>query len=157
METKTLSTLTHNIASKIFSGSFFDFENFIKNADCNDYIKLSHFNFFYSYPEFGMKWKNGKNCQFHQVNTKCHLCGAMPERNYAGVGTINVLHNGVSDKEILVNDGFEIKRGVKIYKSKRVKNTPRLSQMILLCNNHVDGYFMFNNRKINTVGQIALF
>jgi hypothetical protein len=139
-----LTTLTYNLALRIRSGPSWDLDKFVKEASCCDYMLFPHYNFFYSYPDWGTQWKNGKESEFHRVETFCHLCGAKPERNYAGIGCLYLLNNGIGDEEILVSDGCYIKRGKRVLRTKYVKNTPRLSPMILHCENCVDSYFYWD-------------
>lgn len=134
----TVSTLTLNVALAIGGNKIFNqIGKFSKEANENEYTMFTHYNFFYSYPI-------GKDCQFHQVNTKCHLCDHTPERNYAGVGTIYLLNNGVCNDDILIPNGHKIERGRKVLLTKYVKNTPSLSRMILLCENHIKDYFQWS-------------
>jgi hypothetical protein len=130
----TVTTITVNVALAIGGPEIFNqIQKFAAEANENNYTLFTHKNFFYSYPVFGKSWKN-KDCEFHRVNTKCHLCDYMPERNYAGYGHIYVLNNGICNPDILVRD-----RQTK--KWDYVPNTPRLSRMILLCQDHIKGYF----------------
>lgn len=134
---RTITTITAALANTI--GHPAELQKFIAEANCNHYTMFTHQNFFYSYPEFGKDWSNGKMCEFHRVNTKCHLCDWQPERNYAGYGTIYLLNNGVSKKTILIYEGIGKNRVTKL-----VPNTHSLSRMILLCPKHISGYFEFN-------------
>lgn len=134
------TTLTYNVAEKIRSGASFELDEFVKNGSCCEYINLCHYNFFYSYPEWQKKWPNGQEQQFHRVDIKCHLCDYRPDRNYAGVGSIYLLNNGIGDSEIMV-----LNRKTK--ENEIVKNTPRLSRMICLCHKHIKGYFPFSLNK----------
>lgn len=52
---------------------------------------------------------------------------------------ITIAEDGVSDKTILTYEGVGRNR-----KAKLIPNTPRLSQMILLCPKHIAGYFEFD-------------
>lgn len=146
----TISTITLKVALAIGGAEIFNrIGDFSKNANDNHFTQFTHSNFYYSYPEFGKKWTNNNDhCQFHRVNVKCHLCDHTPERNYAGIGTIYVLNNGICNDEILVSTALKVKdRGVEIIRGKKlqtfeyVKNTPRLSRMILLCKEHTASYF----------------
>lgn len=144
---RIISTITLPIAMALNSSAFSDIEEFAKYADCNEYTMFTHRNFFYSYPECGKKWTNGKDCEFHRVNVKCHLCGYTPERNYSGVGIMFLLNNGYGDEDILVVKSWQKKRGVLIPIKERIANTPSLSRMIILCQNHVAGYFKWRQNK----------
>jgi hypothetical protein len=133
----TISSITLKVALEIGCAEIFNqIEKFSKEAHENNYTSFTHYNFFYTYPQ----------CEFHQVNTKCHWCGEMPERNYAGIGTINILNNGICNDLI-------------ISKKQYIKNTPRLSQMILLCDKHVGSYYKWspNNQKKKELLQLTLF
>jgi hypothetical protein len=145
---RTITTITLSVALAIGSSELFDqIERFSKEANENDYTSFTHYNYFYSYPKFGKTWKDGKDCQFHMVQTKCHLCDSMPKRNYAGVGTIYLLNNGICKDEILVNTGYKIVRGKKVWETQYIPNTPRLSPMILLCEDHVGSYFKWSQNQ----------
>ena len=145
-----LTTLTMNVAKEIMTAPKWELDRFHNEASCNNYISFSHYRFYYSYPAWGKVWADGKTCQFHKVETRCHLCGFKPERNFAGIGSLYLLHNGVSDAHILTG---------KPKQMKYVPNTPRLSQMILLCPDHVASYFPFHPYKqvSKTVLQLQLF
>lgn len=149
---RALSSITLNVALAIGTADCFNrLEEFTKKASCCEYTSFTHYNFFYSYPLFGKKWKDNKYCEYHQVNTICHICKCMPERNYAGIGTMYLLHNGVGDNEILIKNN-----GIKQY----IKNTPRLSPMIILCENHINqnGYTEWEkSKKIKKNNQLQLF
>ena len=82
-----VSSLTFNIAWHIGSDRFL-LKQFCKYAEPGQFIYFTHTPFFYSYPDFGKAWPDGKVCQFHQVVTSCHICGQVPEKNYGGYGTL---------------------------------------------------------------------
>lgn len=154
---RIITTITLSVALAIGGVELFNkIERFSKEATENEYTSFTHYNFFYSYPEFGKKWLNEKDCQFHRVNTKCHLCDYMPERNYAGVGTMYLLNNGICNDKILVSTGYKKERGRIIQLKKFVSNTPRLSRMIFLCPKHVAGYFEWCQKKVKPM-QLELF
>lgn len=134
-----ISTITHRVAWQITSDRY-GLEKFINEANCNEIYLFPHTDFYYSYPDWGFDWPDGKMCQFHRVTTQCHICGKRPERNFAGYGSIWLLHNGISDPMVLQRDKLS---GEK----KWVENTPRLSRMIILCDNHIGSYFKFNSEK----------
>lgn len=135
MEIRT-SILSPGIALEINSGSKWDLQEFLKKSTENEYLPFwSHFSFFYRYP----------GLQFVRVIVHCHLCKSVPERNYAGIGSIHLLNNGVNEREILIS-----KNGEKQW----VKNSIRYSKMICLCNDCVGSHFPFG-RKINI--QLSLF
>lgn len=158
---RTISTISLQVALAIGgSRAFNDIERFSLEANENEYTCFTHFNFFYSYPEWGKKWPDGKSCQYHRVNTKCHLCDYMPERNFAGVGHIYILNNGICNDDILVSGGYRIERGRRVQILDRVQNTARLSRMILLCPDHVRGYFKWDPNRTESRGrsvQLELF
>lgn len=87
-----LSQITVNIAREIISGSKFDFERFIKEHQYNHYMIFSHYNFYYSSPDFGKKWDNtDEQICYHRIEVCCHGCVRIPERNYAGVGSMAIV------------------------------------------------------------------
>jgi len=94
MSERTISTISLNVANAISSGAKFELNWFFKEAQQNQYMSFSHHNFFYSFPEFGKEWPNGKDCEFHRVHTQCNVCGLKPSRNYAGVGSLYLLKGG---------------------------------------------------------------
>ena len=100
----TITTITLRVALAIGSTELFNrIEEFFLNAkacQCTDFV---HLNYFYSYPEFGKKWSNGKYSEYHEVKTMCHHCGEFPERNYAGYGTINLLKTNADRAFCLCN------------------------------------------------------
>lgn len=149
----TISTITKTVAFAICSGPLWDIIAFIDNGDANEYLMFSHYNFYYSRPEWGTKRVDGSSCQFHRVEPVCHICKRHFERNYAGVGTMYLLHNGVGDREVRVSDGFEYRRGRKISKTKLVANTSSLSRMIILCRDHVKGYFHYKTIEAKLIDQ----
>lgn len=155
---RTITTITLFVALAIGGSEILNqIEKFSKEAAENEYTNFIHYNFFYSYPEFGKKWLNGKDCEFHRVNTKCHLCDYTPERNYAGVGTIYLLNNGICNKDILVHKGFKKSRGRLIHINEYEPNTPRLSQMILLCQKHIGIYFEWcKNKEVKKLKKLQL-
>lgn len=156
---RTITTITLSVALAIGGTEIFNqIERFSKEATENEYTRFTHYDFFYSYPEWGRPWKNGKSCEFHKVNTKCHLCDWKPIRNYAGVGSIYLLNNGICNDKILVTKGYRKQRGRTIQQIEFVPNTPRLSRMILLCPNHVLSHFEWNrNKELKRVKQLELF
>ncbi len=154
------STLTYNLATKLCSGQSFSLSNFYEKGGCNEVFFFTHRAYFYSYPEFGKSWTNGNSCEYHRVETVCHICKEKPERNYAGVGSMWLLHNGVSDNKILSKVGEKVVRGKVIPILNYVPNTPRLSRMILLCDQHIGSYFKFNDsimKHSNQTTQLSLF
>ncbi len=83
-----LSKLSIKLCHEIISGPSFKLDEFIEKHQYNHYIDFIHYDFYYSYPEFGKKWTNGELCCFHKVETCCYECNAKPDRNYAGIGTL---------------------------------------------------------------------
>lgn len=144
----TITTITLDVALKISSGPVWEIQRFSKESGCCQVIDFTHYSFFYSYPAFGSKWPGGKESQFHRVHTKCHLCGWMPERNYAGIGSIYVLNNGICDDEILIATGHQVVNGRCKKQYAHIPNTPRLSRMILLCPDCAKQYFPWQPYKI---------
>lgn len=96
-----VSNLTLNIAWQITPDRSL-LNQFYKHANANQFIYFTHQPFFYSYPIFGKIWATGKCCEFHQVNTCCHICGEVPNRNYAGYGTIILQRSGCKNRMDLV-------------------------------------------------------
>lgn len=127
---RTVSTLTLNVALAICGSNCDIVTRFSQEADTNEYMLFTHFNYFYSYPEFGKKWKLENDCEFHKVQIKCHLCQQLPERNYAGVGHIYLLHNGIGNNQ---------------------------NRMICLCQNHINDYFKWNPQMKVRGKQLSLF
>lgn len=145
---RTITCISLSVALAIGTCEMFqEIERFSKEATENEYTSFTHYNFFYNSPEWGTKWLNDESCSFHRVNTKCHLCDYMPARNYAGIGTIYLLNNGVCNDEILVSKGTKIQRGRSIQINEWVPNTPRLSRMILLCSDHIGSHFKWRENK----------
>lgn len=143
----TIHTITPQVAAELCSGPRFDLQAFVEKGDANDVLLFAHYAFFYSYPAWGKKWPNGKDCVYHRVETQCHLCGYKPERNYAGVGTLYLLNNGVSEPTIRVKNGPMVKRrGQWMTPTAVVPNTPRLSRMILLCGDCAKQYFTYQQQ-----------
>ena len=77
---------------------------FYQHTDAGQWIYFTHTPFYYSYPIFGKIWPDGKSCQFHQVQTSCHICGHTPDRNYAGYGTLILQRTGPGSRMNLVCD-----------------------------------------------------
>lgn len=152
----TVSTITLKVALELCPSERFTLLDFHSKAGCNDAYLWAHASYFYSSPEFGKCWKNGKSREFHRVETACHICGCKPERNYAGVGNIFILNNGVNDDEILVKTGVHKVRGKAVPKVEYVKNTPRLSRMVLLCKEHIGSYFIYAVKE-KTTEKLELF
>lgn len=139
---KVLTTLSMKLALELTTDRS-QLKRFAENAGVNEYILFTHFNFFYSYPQWGKKWVNDQICQFHGVIIKCHLCDYTPERNHAGVGSIYILNNGVCNKETLI-----CKRTNGVLGSPQwVASHPRHNRMILLCGNHVASHSLWRPRK----------
>jgi len=129
MSNRTISSVSLKVAIAIGG---YDIKKFHEQAKPDQYTIFTHQNFFYSYPEFGKHWPDNKPCEFHRVNVKCHFCDFTPDRNYAGYGSIYVLHNKV-------NQG---------------------NRMIFLCKDHVKNYELFDpirpKKKLQAV-QLQLF
>ena len=96
-----VSSLTLSVAWQITSDRHL-LNDFYKFADRDHFIYFTHMPFYYSYPIFGKIWPDGKSCQFHQVNTCCHICGHVPDRNYAGYGTLLLQRTGADQRMALV-------------------------------------------------------
>lgn len=153
----TLTYITQQVALAINSSSCNTIEKFVNEATCCEYMLLTHYNFFYSYPAWGKKWNNGKISQFHRVHTKCHHCDYMPERNHAGIGNIYMLHNGINDSHIAKYNGmYKNEKGKEKRRIEYIPNTPRLSPMILLCPNHLSSFIEWSPIR-KGVKQLELF
>lgn len=87
---RLITHLTYSLAYEITSNRW-ELETFNKNAQRNEWISICHTNFFYSYPSWGKKWAGDKDCEFHRVETACNCCRAIPDRNYAGYGTLFIM------------------------------------------------------------------
>lgn len=96
-----VSSLTLNVAWQLNSDRSL-LNEFYKYAEAHQFIYFTHTPFYYSYPIFGKIWRDGKSCQFHQVNTCCHICGQVPDRNYAGYGTLLLQRTGADQRMDLV-------------------------------------------------------
>lgn len=81
-----VTKLSVAVAEEISTDSFLDLSRFKNEAIGSAVILFIHHNYFYSFPEWGTKWKYGNKMQYHRVDTKCAVCGYEPERNIAGVG-----------------------------------------------------------------------
>ena len=101
-----VSNLTFNIAWHIGSDKFL-LDLFYKFAEPGQFIYFAHTPFYYSYPDFGKAWPDGKACQFHKVKTYCHICGQSPDRNYGGYGTL-LLQRTTGNRMDLICDEHEI-------------------------------------------------
>jgi hypothetical protein len=98
-----VSNLTLNIAWQLTSDRRL-LNDFYQYAEGHQFIYFTHQPFFYSYPNYGRCWRDGKSCQFHQVNTSCHICGEVPDRNFAGYGTLILQRSGTKNRMHLVCD-----------------------------------------------------
>ncbi|MEO5990387.1 MAG: hypothetical protein ABIP68_02030 [Ferruginibacter sp.] len=158
---KVISFITLQVALALGESDLFNqIERFSKEATENEYTCFTHYSFFYSFPAWGKQWPSGKSCEFHRVYTRCHLCKHKPLRNEAGIGDINILNNGICNKEILVHKEWKIVRGKRVSVIEYIPNTPRLSHMILLCDDCVSSHFKWDPDKKeikNQVRQLELF
>ncbi len=93
--------LTYAVAYKITSGRW-DLEAFMKQAKPGEYLMFTHTNFFYSGPEWGKKWPDGKCSEFHGVQTACNCCRAVPDRNYAGYGTLYLMKSNLPRRDFVL-------------------------------------------------------
>jgi hypothetical protein len=82
-----ITHLNYKLAYEITSNRT-ELDLFMKKGQMHEFIFFTHTNFFYSYPIWGKKWKNNKSSEFHKVETACKMCGHLPDRNYAGYGTL---------------------------------------------------------------------
>lgn len=79
-------------------------EDFFHHAKPGEIMDFTHHNFYYSYPSFGRIWPNGLLAQFHQVHTCCSKCQAIPERNFAGVGSFYLFMQPYSKALLLCDE-----------------------------------------------------
>ena len=99
----TIDKITFQVAWELSSDRQL-LKTFYQHAEAGQWIYFTHTPFFYSYPIFGKIWPDGKSCQFHQVKTRCHICGQTPDRNYAGYGTLILQCTGPGARMNLVCD-----------------------------------------------------
>ena len=83
-----ISKVSLEVASQLCSCSTFELIDFFQKAKPGQIFDFCHYNFYYSFPEFGCQWKNGLSCEFHRVETCCSKCQAQPARQYAGIGSL---------------------------------------------------------------------
>ena len=102
-----VSSLTFNIAWQIATDRFL-LDVFYKHANPRQFIYFTHTPFFYTYPDFGKTWSDKKYCEFHQVDTFCHICGEAPNRNFAGYGTLLLQCTGAGNRMNLICDEHNI-------------------------------------------------
>lgn len=98
-----VSSLTLPVAWQIASDMFL-LKKFCKFAEPGQFIYFTHTPFFYSAPDFGKAWPDNKNCEFHQVDTFCHICRQAPDRNFFGNGTLLLQCTGNGKRMALVCD-----------------------------------------------------
>lgn len=97
-----ISSITYKVAFELTSSTRWELCDFVENAKRDTYMVLAHYNFYYSYPCFGTKWKGDKNCEYHKVETKCHYCDWKPERNFGGIGNMYLLLKAANERMILL-------------------------------------------------------
>jgi hypothetical protein len=139
---RTISSINVPVALAIGGAEIFNqIKRFSEAAKANEYTCFTHYHFFYSYPKWGKQWPSQKSCEYHTVNTKCHFCNWQPKRNYAGVGSIYLLNNGISNNNVLIPSiGGKQK-----------------SRMIFLCPTHVEPYYKWiDKNKIPKKGFVQL-
>ena len=83
-----ISKVSLEVASQLSSCSTFGLQDFFNKATPGQIFDFCHYNFYYSFPDFGHQWKNGLSCEFHRVETCCSKCQAQPTRQYAGIGSL---------------------------------------------------------------------
>lgn len=137
------SVLSYDVAYEMASGEKWSLERFFKGGDNNDYMIFSHYNFIYHYPEWGKKFK-GVDYSFHQIELQCNICKKKPDRNYAGVGIIYLLHNGASHPETIIGERILDGKKIKINYKTVPNEPPYRSLMICHCRNCIKGYFPFD-------------
>jgi hypothetical protein len=90
-----LSKLNKNVAEKLYSGAllFFNINKFLDKGNNNEMILFPNYSHYYSYPEFGKIWHNtDKKHQYHKIILKCNICKEEPDRNFAGIGNLNIIN-----------------------------------------------------------------
>ena len=107
-----ISKVSLEVASQLSSFSTFGLQDFFNKATPGQIFDFCHYNFYYSFPEFGHQWKNGLSCEFHRVETCCRKCQAQPERNFAGVGSIYLSMQEDRNASLLCDD---CAMGLKVY------------------------------------------
>jgi hypothetical protein len=136
-----VTTLTYKIAYEIASDRF-GLERFYKEANCNHVMMFTHTRHIYTFPAFGKKWPEDKNCQFHKVDTFCHLCKCPPASE--GYVTLWLLHNGISDKTIVERSGKGKDR-------KYIELENKFTRFILLCDDCIGSYFKWDSCKYESI------
>jgi hypothetical protein len=89
-----------------------DLEDFFLNAKPGEIFPFTHYNFYYSYPSWGRIWPNGLLAQFHQLHTCCSKCHAIPDRNYAGIGSLFLFFLDNAKASFLCDD---CAKGLKVF------------------------------------------
>ena len=107
-----ISKVSLEVASQLSSCSTFGLQDFFNNATPGQIFDFCHYNFYYSFPEFGRQWKNGLSCEFHRVETCCSKCQAKPPRNFAGIGSLYLCMDGNRKTLVLCR---ECGKGLKVY------------------------------------------
>ena len=107
-----ISKISLEVASQLSSCSTFELIDFFQKAEPGQIFSFCHYNFYYSFPEFGRQWKNGLSCEFHQIETCCSKCQEQPSRNFAGVGSLYLSMEENRKASILCDECAE---GLKLY------------------------------------------
>lgn len=98
-----LTKLSMKVAIEISTMRVMELCRFKQNSVGSSVMLFTHANHFYSYPGFGNTWKNGKECEYHGIETQCAVCGKRPDRNFAGIGT-SYIRNDYNRFTILCNE-----------------------------------------------------
>jgi hypothetical protein len=69
-----LHILSLKLAKILDSSSFCKIDKFYELAESRELLRFTFCQFYYSYPEFGKKWKSGEICEYHRINTECCMC-----------------------------------------------------------------------------------
>ena len=107
-----ISKVSLEVASQLSSCSTFELRDFFLRAEPGQIFDFCHYNFYYSFPEFGYQWKNGLSCEFHRVETCCSKCQAKPARQYAGIGSVYLCME--ENRKALILCG-ECAKGLKVF------------------------------------------
>ena len=118
-----ISQVTLKVAAALSSCSTFALNDFFLHAKPGQIFDFCHYNFYYSYPEWGYQWKDEKLLQFHQVHTSCSKCPEQPARNYAGIGSFYLCIQENRKASLLCDDCAE---GLQVF-----REVERLVQMRL--------------------------
>ena len=98
-----ITNLTLNLAMRISSCEKWSLERFYKQGKLNEFFHFACYGYFYSYPEWGKKWADGKLSEFHRVELACNCCRKKFEKsNYAGVTTVYLMKSNQPRRDFVV-------------------------------------------------------